>query len=423
MSQTSCWTLGIALVLTSIGCSSSDSDMASGEMGAPSGASSPGGSSSNGGTETPEPGQMTAGDWDDNLNFDIFRSYMTEYDTSKQGPFLRSADRVVVQVTAENGEPLSNAGVRIELDDTVLLEAPTASDGRLLFFPGHDGASDRSEVRVTVLPPPSRPGTATTFEAPEGDEWVFTLPESQRQNPTGLDLAFVVDTTGSMSDELSYLNAEIDSIAGMVHEAAPSVGIRYALVVYRDAGDEYVTRSFDFTDALDDFKQVVGQQGADGGGDFEEAVHRGVGDMNQLSWRTGNVARVGFVIGDAPPHADEVSALLEEADRARKQGVKLYPVAASGTDRAFEHQMRQAAQWTLGRYLFITDDSGIGDSHLEPLIPCYYVQHLNTLMTRLILSELEGRYIPPDPSDVVREAGSPEDGICTLDDGTKARIF
>ena len=42
--------------------------------------------------------------------------------------------------------------------------------------------------------------------------------------------------------------------------------------------------------------------------------------------------------------------------------------------------MRQAALVTNGRYLFLTDDSGVGLSHAEPNIACYRVTSLKSLL-------------------------------------------
>ena len=46
--------------------------------------------------------------------------------------------------------------------------------------------------------------------------------------------------------------------------------------------------------------------------------------------------------------------------------------------------MRQIAILTGGTYVFITDHSGIGNSHLEPSIGKYKVEFLNELMARVI---------------------------------------
>ena len=66
----------------------------------------------------------------------------------------------------------------------------------------------------------------------------------------------------------------------------------------------------------------------------------------------------------------------------RDQGVHVYPVASSGVDELTELSMRSAAQLTGGRYLFLTDDSGVGGEHKEPSIPCYVVTKLDDALLR-----------------------------------------
>ena len=58
-----------------------------------------------------------------------------------------------------------------------------------------------------------------------------------------------------MGDELEYLKLEISSIAARVEQLFPGIDQRFALILYRDDGDRYVTRNFDFTDFHDVFKK------------------------------------------------------------------------------------------------------------------------------------------------------------------------
>ena len=101
--------------------------------------------------------------------------------------------------------------------------------------------------------------------------------------PRVLDLALVIDTTGSMNDELEYLKVELRDISKQLHRAFPGVRQRFAFVAYRDYGDLYVTRRMDFTSSLDDFVRAIGAQEAGGGGDEPEAVHRALANASELS--------------------------------------------------------------------------------------------------------------------------------------------
>lgn len=396
----------------------SDSGVGSGPM--PGSGGTDGSPGTGTGSPTPAPGQLTAGDWDDNLNFAFFQQYLTQAPEGLSAP--ATADRVIITVRDAEGRPIPNARVTVRDSAGTRLEAPTATDGRLLFLPTHDGAQGSAGFSVTVAPPPGQGGEPLTSSV-EGTAWNLTLPGAQAVLPSELDVAFVVDATGSMMDEINYLKAEIQGIVDTVRSAYPDVSARFALVVYRDEGDAYVVRSFDFTSDLETFRQQLGAQSADGGGDYPEAMERGLGAIHPLSWRTGNTARLTFLVADAPTHSQNHPAFLREANRARLSGIKVYPVAASGVADAAEYQMRLAAWLTLGRYLFLTNDSGIGDSHAEPHIPCYQVQLLRTLIIRAIGSELSGRRLPASGSDLLRTVGNPsQDGSCTGQDGTVTHL-
>ncbi|MGB1699426.1 MAG: hypothetical protein ACPHRO_05700, partial [Nannocystaceae bacterium] len=61
----------------------------------------------------------------------------------------------------------------------------------------------------------------------------------------------------------------------------------------------------------------------------------------------------------------------------------------SGVDKSTEFLMRMADVATGGTYIFLTDDSGIGNSHIEPTIGEYQVEPLNELLIRVIKQSLE----------------------------------
>lgn len=192
-------------------------------------------------------------------------------------------------------------------------------------------------------------------------------------------------------DELEYLKTEIDSIVESVNRLFPDVNQRYSLITYRDNGDEYVVRTFDFTSSLTEFRRQLDQQSAAGGGDFPEAMDAALTSATQLSWRGGNVARVMFLVGDAPPHDEKIEATLEAVDSLREQGVRMFPVGASGVETKAQIVMRTSALLTMGQYLFLTDHSGVGNAHATPNVPEFAVERLDRLMVRMIASELAGK--------------------------------
>jgi hypothetical protein len=354
----------------------------------------------------PQSGLLTAGSFDDNLNPDYFLKF-----AGKMGQLPGLADlparftgrRLVVLVKGADGAPVGNAPVR--LGDHPGVELTTRTDGRAVFLSSFDGLAD-GELPLSVTPPGG--GAAIRQAVPQGvTRWEITLPSTRTALPKNLDLALVIDTTGSMGDELEFIKTEIKGIVGSVRDKFPNVNQRYGLVLYRDDGDEYVVRTFPFTASIEDFKNNLSPQRAAGGGDEPEAMHRGLEEAVQLTWRDSDTARVLFVLTDAPPHAQFMGRTMNALNTLRKRGVAVYPVACSGTSDAAEFVLRACGLLTGSEYLFLTDDSGVGNPHAEPHIPFYHVQKLDRLMVRMIAAELSGRRITPEKDEIIRTVGKP----------------
>ncbi len=66
-------------------------------------------------------------------------------------------------------------------------------------------------------------------------------------------------------------------------------------------------------------------------------------------------------------------------------GVRIIPVASSGVNKDTEYLLRTLAVTTGGSYVFLTDDSGIGNEHIKPDTGAYDVKLLNELLVEVIL--------------------------------------
>ena len=367
-------------------------------------------------------GTLTAGSLDDHERFDDYRQFVSEALQNDGGevlPRLAIGRRVVIRVNNGGGSPIGDARVVVRPADPpqqtgpALLDVTTASDGRALLLTGRDRTGS-SRFRVTVEPPQGGQPVTRVIEADE-DSCTITLSQVASQRPGQLDLALVIDTTGSMSDELEYLKVEIDAIAATVHRMFPNVDQRFALVVYRDEGDEYVTRTFDFTGSLSEFRTRLAGQSANGGGDSPEAMHVALQQAEKLDWRSRNTARVMFLVADAPPHERFAGQTLAAVQRLQGKTVRVYPVAASGTEFRAEFVLRATSFLTMGQYLFLTDHSGVGNPHAEPHVPDYQVEHLNRLMIRMIASELSGRHLATDQVLAIEDGHDPVEGAAAPD--------
>ena len=220
--------------------------------------------------------------------------------------------------------------------------------------------------------------------------WHLSAPKARHADrPGNLDVALVIDTTGSMGDELEYLKVEIRDIARDIAREFPGVDQRWGLVVYRDKGDAYVTRDADFR-SIEKFVDVLGRQEANGGGDTPEAMHSAMRASEKLSWNTGDsTARVVFLVADAPTHdGAEAREFASSVMAHRAAKTAIYPVAGSGVHDSAEAELRLAAKVTGGQYIFLTDHSGVGGSHAAPHVDKYKVENLHDAMTRVIRQEL-----------------------------------
>lgn len=364
--------------------------------------------------DTPS-GIVTAGSFDDNLYPQFFRAFANK---AGQNPFVGTISgqflgrRVEIFVKNGQGAPVGNARIRVSPEGQAGgIDLITRTDGRAVFISSLDRLETAGPLAITATAPGGPP--VIQVVQPGADRCTIVLPAASASPPRNLDIAIVLDTTGSMGDEIRFLKAEVKDIAAKLRDKFPNVNQRFSLVCYRDIGmgDEYVTRTFDFTSNLNEFHANLSKQTAGGGGDTPEAMQKGLEDAVKLQWRDDDTARLVFLIADAPPHVGDAGTTLAHVNALRKRGVTVYPIFASSNDasasEATELIMRGSAMATGGQYIFLTNDSGVGDSHGEPHIPYYQVEKLNVLMVRLIEGELSGLRINPDPKNVIRTVGQP----------------
>lgn len=387
-----------------------------GSAGAPS---SGGGAGS--GTE-PQPGQLTAGAWDDNLNFDFYLSYAKKIEETKLAglPQVPREDRLRIEVVDGAGSALGGARVIVKAGATAVFDGPTATDGHVDVYPTWAAVAAGAKLEISASAGASS-GTTTVTAGEHVAK--LAIAGSTATAPAALDVALVIDTTGSMGDEISYLRTEVGAIASGVRAAWPGTTQRWAVVAYKDDGDSYVVKTSPFASEPAAVQAAIAGLSADGGGDYPEAPDRALAEAAALPWRDGNAARMVFWVADAPHHPGKETTILDAVRTMRGKGVHVYPIAASGTDELAEYSMRATAQLTMGRYLFLTDDSGIGGAHKEPTLPCYFVTRLDSAMTRMIAMELSGTYLAPKADEILRTGGDPKDGRCTLEGGHQVTVF
>ncbi len=168
-----------------------------------------------------------------------------------------------------------------------------------------------------------------------------------------VEVVFVLDTTGSMSDLIQAAKEKIWSIASNMASAQQAPEIRMGLVAYRDRGDAYVTRVVDLSSDLDSMYATLMDFQAAGGGDGPESVNQALHEaVHNVSWsQDPNVYRVVFLVGDAPPHMDYQDDVKypHSLSVAHKRGIVVNTIQCgknSYTGKKWQH----IAQLGNGRY-------------------------------------------------------------------------
>ncbi|MBO4873614.1 MAG: VWA domain-containing protein [Lachnospiraceae bacterium] len=344
------------------------------------------------GRPAPDPaaGLLTAREWSDYKNIRNFLQYLTEENVQRilaarqmnaDGVLsvsgLRGLDPLVLKTA--DGKILAQAVSDVYGNAVLLYDRKAVGENDVLTL---SAGGEETEVRLT--------GQVTEL--------------SLERHPADLtadklDLMLMVDTTGSMGDELEYLKKELANVVEAVYKRNPNMSIRVSVNFYRDEGDEYVVKYYDFRDDLQAAVSLIEAQSSFGGGDYPEAVHTALDNaVFGHEWRE-DAVKLCYLVFDAPPHRDgelneideqtrkrteNIDATLQNAvDGAAQAGIRLIPVAASGANDEVEALGRSWAFRTGGTYIYLTNDSGIGYYHETPDVPETKLEFFNDCLIRV----------------------------------------
>ena len=345
------------------------------------------------------PPVLKAGEIDDNRTWREYLDFLDRY----QGPGVHPtnvSERYIITVRNQRGRPVPNALVTISANGREVFQARTYADGRTLFFP-HGQEEDWEQDRnvntyiVSVQEQGYRRIREFTreFTRNEDSNWELTLHTGPpREQRVPLDVLFLLDSTGSMSDEIDKIKETLLSIARQVSDLPSRPELRFGLVSYRDREDRYVTRLYDFDSNVRRFSHTIRRVTAEGGGDYPESLNEALhAAVNQPDWRPDRGVRLIFLLADAPPHLDydQDYDYAKEMVQARRRGIKIFAVASSGLDAQGEYVMRQIAQQTMGRFIFILYETGPqGELETPHDVGDFTINRLDSLIVRLIQEEL-----------------------------------
>ncbi|MGB3393672.1 MAG: VWA domain-containing protein, partial [Stenotrophomonas sp.] len=335
---------------------------------------------------------VTAGVVDDNADFGGFLQFLRRHSESTQlGRDVTVRQRL--RVVDAQGRPVPDAEVAVASPDGARMWARTDAGGQawlhLNAFDDRDSASYRVDVR--------RDGQQARAQLRRGQKNALevVLPVAVAAERARLDLVFMVDATGSMGDEIDKLRGSLRDIVRGIEQLPSRPDVCLGLVTYRDRGDDYFVRSWDLTGNVAAFQQVLDGVRAGGGGDMPEAMNEAFDHAVQtLGWRGARTTRLLLSLADAPPHMDYPPPHHDQSMLAALgKGIKVFSVAASGQDTTGEIVQRQIAQYTGGRFIFLTykdaadPGSGPGGETVHE-VSNYSVDTLDKLVLRLVREEL-----------------------------------
>lgn len=335
---------------------------------------------------------LTAASVGDHDRRDNYLQYLQRHPGEAQRLGLDMRARTRFRVVDGQGQPVNDARLLLQTPGGTI-EGRTHADGRWDYFRGvHGGGAGQATVTVEALNTRGA-GQVHLPAYQDGQEVTIRLDAVRRQTTRVLDLAFLIDVTGSMEDELRYVNREVTDIVARVTREAPEVRVRVGAVFYRDRTDSVPLQRIGFTEDIQGFASAMQSVRASGGGDYPEDLDSGLMTALQgLAWSQGDAARVLVTIADAPPKRYQAQYTYRHAMlEASRRGIRLLPVAASGSNAEVEFLFRAMGTMTASPYVYLTDDSGIGNPHREADTDRVAVEYFNDLLTRVLVSDLQGQ--------------------------------
>ncbi|TMA38444.1 MAG: VWA domain-containing protein [Deltaproteobacteria bacterium] len=174
----------------------------------------------------------------------------------------------------------------------------------------------------------------------------------------GLDVAIVVDATGSMQSIIDDLKRRMDDLAATLQRLVPTA--RVGAVAYRDRdegkgptgprqSEDFLVKWTDLTFNVKKVQAFFNGIVAEGGGDWPEAVRAGLETaMRQMKWRS-DAKKVIIIVGGSPPHEEDVPVVRKLVTEWHAKGGVISTIDVSL--RLHEEHERMMHRWLYGEEL------------------------------------------------------------------------
>ncbi len=304
--------------------------------------------------KVPKRSGLKAGFADDNNQFNYFLNFLEKYSKDVDHYKIDVTERIQLKVLDQNRSNIPNADIKIYSGNVIVSNGRTYSDGSYFFYPSKQNNNLQSFLVKSCFQE-----IENEFEIiRNGNRYVelsLNLIRPLEKN-IPLDILFILDTTGSMGEEIQRLLTTIDIIQLNLTTYNPNLYLRFGLVLYKDLHDSYRTKTIPLTDDVESFRKHLQSIEAEGGGDKPEDLQLALEHaIKEIEWDSKGI-RLGFIITDAPPHLDygQTYTYVNAANDAKSMAIKLFSIGTGGLNIMGELILRQISQYTYAKYIFLT---------------------------------------------------------------------
>ncbi|MHA1345989.1 MAG: vWA domain-containing protein [Candidatus Heimdallarchaeaceae archaeon] len=303
---------------------------------------------------------------------------------------IQESENVVIQTTEEETNILHNVTIEMLTDipsyradkiPSILPDGSLAAQFNVTNLSNIDLNSLELSISTNDYGFILNPSISTTNNLAREDSWYseeyfIDLISSNADVSKALDLAIILDQSGSMGDEISALSNDLVGVINLISEDVSD--LQTGLILFGgDSSNPYNDDSL-VTPLSDDISTVVdvlSRTSAIGG-------HEPWGDalwvaQNRLDWREDAVKLIvlitdepcdgGEVIGSGGNDDYDGELLYELFASLKSQGFIVCTVAASGANTLTLRQLKAAAETTTGSYIILGGD-GPQTSDLSEII-------------------------------------------------------
>ncbi|CAF3601678.1 unnamed protein product [Rotaria sp. Silwood1] len=248
----------------------------------------------------------------------------------------------------------------------------------------------------------------------EASSTITTEPPSNEL--TELDLAFIIDATGSMG---SYIKSAQENMRNIIQDIIISERclLNVALILYRDhppQDNTFIIQVNDFTNDAEQAKANIDLASASGGGDGPEAMTPALhAAVHTLTWRK-NAVKIAILIADAPPHGLETSGdswpdgdpsghdPMECVALLAEHGITLYTIGCEPAAITYRDFFMALAFKTGGQYIPLDNCANLASVIVGSAKEEISLERLIAQVHEEVMREAELRGGPIDEAELTR---------------------